>query len=436
MKNKLLYLVKTSLKKKLSSKWFIIINIMLLILVPALINIDNIIKYFGGDFNEPTKVYVMSDNNVYSSFNDNLKNSTYLNDSMKIETVKYDKSIEEIQKTIKDKEKKDVILELNINDNNEIEAKVTTYKYINSIIYQSIVTSINATKVNYALLNSSIDKEELNKIYESASIERAYLTDDLNENEELMNTVGGVLIPIFIVPIFLLVVMVVNMIGAEINEEKTSKSMEIIISSVSPKTHFFSKIISANVFILVQGIIILVSGGLGIILRGKVTGTSLISSFNIDTESIINTFVKSGIFSNIIKAIPFIIIMIILTFLAYSLLAGILSSMTTSMEDYQQLQTPLMLIMLFAYYLAIIASAYESSVFIKIISFIPFVSGILAPVLLIIGQISYVDIIVSTLLLVGMNYILIKYGLKIYKVGILNYSSSELWKKMFKAIKE
>ena len=35
-----------------------------------------------------------------------------------------------------------------------------------------------------------------------------------------------------------------------------------------------------------------------------------------------------------------------------------------------------------------------------------------------------------------LNYLLVKYGLKVYKVGILNYSESGLWKKMFKAVKE
>lgn len=435
MKSKLGYLIKTSLKKKFSSKWFIVINILLLILVPALVNIDSIIKYFGGDFNDPTKVYVIDNAGVYDYFDENLKNSTYLNDSMKIESVKYDKNIEDLKKDIIKDKKKDIIVELNL-ENENMSVKVTSYEFVNSIIYQGIVTAVNTTKTNYALMNSSIDKEQLAKIYEAPNIEREFLSDDLNENEELMNTVGGALIPVLIVPVFLLVVMVVNMIGAEINEEKTSKSMEIIISSVSPKVHFFSKILSANIFILTQGFIILIAGGLGILLRGMITGTNLIESLNINTTSIIDTFVKSGIFENILRAIPFVIIMMILTFLAYSLFAGILASMTTSMEDYQQLQTPLMLIMLFAYYLAIIAGVYESSLFIKIVSFIPFVSGILSPVLLILGQISYVDIIISTLLLLLTNYVLIKYGLKIYKVGILNYSSSKLWNKMFKAIKE
>lgn len=95
-----------------------------------------------------------------------------------------------------------------------------------------------------------------------------------------------------------------------------------------------------------------------------------------------------------------------------------------------------MIILMLGYYLAVIASAYDSSIFIKVVSFVPFISGILAPVLLVIGQLTYVEIIISTLLLVLTNYLLIKYGIKIYKVGILNYSSSKLWKKMFKAVKD
>ena len=59
----------------------------------------------------------------------------------------------------------------------------------------------------------------------------------------MMELVMGVAFPIMILPFFMLTMYLVQMIGAEINEEKTTKSMEIIISNVSPKTHFFSKLI-------------------------------------------------------------------------------------------------------------------------------------------------------------------------------------------------
>ena len=127
--------------------------------------------------------------------------------------------------------------------------------------------------------------------------------------------------------------------------------------------------------------------------------------------------------------------MILLSFVAYSLIAGILASMTTNQEDFQQLQSPMMMIIMAGYFLAILASTYEKSTFITTVSVIPFISCILSPVLLMMGQIGIVHVLISILLLILTLYLLIKYGLRVYKVGILNYSSSNLWKKILEGIK-
>ena len=110
--------------------------------------------------------------------------------------------------------------------------------------------------------------------------------------------------------------------------------------------------------------------------------------------------------------------------------------MTTNMENYQQLQTPLMVISVVGYYLILLSSMFPGAVFIKVASVIPLISISLAPSLLLSGEIGVSLIIVGILLLALLDYILIKYGLKIYKVGILNYSETGLWKKMLKAVKE
>ena len=86
------------------------------------------------------------------------------------------------------------------------------------------------------------------------------------------------------------------------------------------------------------------------------------------------------------------------------------------------------------FYLAMSANLFEGSIFIRVVSYIPLISAILSPSLLILGQIGIVDIIISIALMIVTIFVLIKYGLRIYKVGILNYSSSGLWKKMFKAL--
>ena len=74
--------------------------------------------------------------------------------------------------------------------------------------------------------------------------------------------------------------------------------------------------------------------------------------------------------------------------------------------------------------------------FMKVASVVPLISISLAPSLLLSGQIGSITMIIAILVLVLLDYLLITYGLRIYKVGILNYSSKNLWKKMFQALKE
>ena len=58
MTSKLKLLVKDGLRKKQNTKWFKIVNILLLFVIVGLLNIDSIIKSFGGDFNEKSNIYV------------------------------------------------------------------------------------------------------------------------------------------------------------------------------------------------------------------------------------------------------------------------------------------------------------------------------------------------------------------------------------------
>ena len=234
----------------------------------------------------------------------------------------------------------------------------------------------------------------------------------------------------------MLIMFLIQMIGAEINEEKSTKSMEIIISNVSPKTHFLSKVISSNLFVLIQGTMLVVFAIIAAIVRFVVTKGDIIGTLDGDILEAASSLPIEEILSTLGVMIPILAIMMILTFLAYSLLAGVLASMTTNIEDFGQLQTPIVVISLIGYYLSIATGIFKGSLFIKIMSYIPLVSSMLAPTLYVMGEITIFDLIGSILLLIGFIYLLIKYGMRIYKVGILNYSGTNLWKKMAKAMKE
>lgn len=437
MRNKFWYLTKYGLKKKLKSKSFIISNIIIFLLLIVTFNIDSIISFFGGSFDDKNKIYVIDNSNLFfESFKtnyENIKISLSDEDDDKIEIIKSDKNRSELEEEIKDTT--DIIIELKQVEDNYLEANVITENYIDTLEYQSIIQSINNTKYEVALKNSNIDLEELANISTPPNIERVILDETKNSEEENMNTVMNVVFPTIILPFFMLILLLVQLIGGEINEEKTTRSMEIIISNVPVKVHFYSKIIANNLFIILQTVLLFLYGVVGFLIRNMFS-SGISSEITGGIKDVLSSLTKSGVMDKLYYILPCAIILMILSFLAYSLISGILASITTNPEDFQQIQTPIIMICMVSYMLATMSGVFNGSVFIKVLSYIPLISFLLAPSLLLIGQIGIIDIGISIVLLILFNWVLTKYGLRIYKVGILNYSTDNIWKKLLKATKE
>lgn len=440
MENKFKFLTKHSLKKKIKNKWFLIANIIVALVAIALVNIDSIVTMFGGDFNKPLTINVVDNTGYYETIKSGLKGVEGYLGTSKLKVTKSD-DLKNAKKKLKDT--KDILLVINSDNKNVYNVEFITDAYVDTVKYQAIISSLNATKQSIALDLSGFDKEKLNQISSAVEVKRSFISEEKTEDEENTRTFLSLASLVIALPCFMLIMYLVQMIGAEINEEKSTRGMEIIIGNVSPKTHFFSKILSSNLFVLIQGVLLLIYSGVGLIIR-KLTVVSSNKGMealkeaadSLDLSGVLEMIEKSGIISKLGYIIPLIMILLLLSFLAYSLLAGILASMTTNMENYQQLQTPLMVVSLAGFYLIIISAMFPGAVFVKIASVIPLMSISLAPSLLLSGEIGVGLIIVAIVLLMILNFVLIKFGLKIYKVGILNYSETNLWKKMFKAIKE
>lgn len=430
MKTKLKYLIKNSLSKKMKTKWFVIANVILFVVIAGLINIDSIIKFFGGDFNDKLEIMVIDNIGSYEEFKSTYEIASETLNLGEVEITKYDKTYEDALDEIKEEDK--ILIELNADETNFVRAKLVSNDNIDVNIYQLITTTINSIKRDIALKHYNISDNILALIDAKVEIERIKLDDNKNA-DEMLELIMGTIFPLIILPFFMLTMFLVQMIGAEINEEKTTKGMEIIISNVSPTVHFASKIIAGNVFVLAQGLLLILYVVLGLGIRFVSTGAVIGGEVQTYVGDIINSLKISGVLPVLSKAIPLTIILMLITFLAYSLVAGILASMTTNMEDFQQLQTPIIIVSLVAYYLSMMAAMFEGSLFIKILGFVPFISSLLAPALLVLGQFSIVDMVISILITCVTVFLLYKYGIKIYKVGILNYSQNNLWKKMFKA---
>lgn len=436
MSNKFWFLMNESLKKKIKSKWFIIANIIICFALIAICNIDTIITYFGGDFSEDKEI-VLLDKTGYASeiFKTNIKNvNNVLNMDYSTNIDEVNSDIESAKKGIKNTDK--ILIVLEVDSKNYLKAKIISDSYIDTSYYQYLYQVLNNVKTSVSLIESNINIEEYQKVTSNIQIDREILNTNETDSAEMTNTIMSTVFPTLILPFFILIVFLVQMIGMEINEEKSSRSMEIIISNVSPSCHFASKVVAGNLFVALQAGLLILYGIIGLFVRNIAGGGSLSGEMGTYVSQIMNTISSSGVGNQLMIIIPLTLVLILLSFLTYSLVAGILASMTVSMEDFQQIQTPIMMISLGGYYLAIMSGMFSGSLFIRILSYIPFLSALLSPALFITGQIGIIDIIISIIISVGFNCLLIKVGLKIYKVGILNYSEDKMWSKIFKAIKE
>lgn len=429
MVNKCLYLTKTSLLKKIKSKWFIVVNVLLMLVLAVLFNVDQVISFFGGDFNKITPIYVLDETNyTYEILKATIDTTSSSFDHGNYEINKYEKTKSDLIKEIEINN--DIIgVVVNPNQSNVLSITLITNGYLDTIDYQLLTTAFNQAKTTVAKALSDVDATELAKITDPVTIKREYLDENKKSEEESMSMIMTTIFPLVILPFFMLTIFLVQMIGAEINDEKTTRGMEIIIANVSPKAHFYSKILAGNLFVLIQGALLFIYGGLALGIRQLFSHgqTSGLTKVILDMTS--NTL-GTDFLTKIIVMLPILLLLMILTFIGYSLVAGILASITTNTEDFQQVQTPIMLVLLFGYYLAIMAGTFQGSIFIKIMAYIPFISAILSPSLLVIGQIGILDTLLAILIQLIVNVVLIRYGMPIYREGILNYSSESIIKRI------
>lgn len=432
MNKKLWFLIKTSLSKKVKSKWFIAVNIIILILIVGIININSIISFFGGNFDEKLELVVIDNTEqAYDIFKSSVNNSkSIIDNDINLTLKKSNKKEQDLRKKLNNK----VLIIFNKSDTEYLEAKIISNGKIDVMNYQFIISSLTNTKYNYGLIMSNIDKEEFSKISSDIKVDRIILDKNKKSIDDNMETVMSTIFPTIILPFFMLVVFLVQMIGSEIYEEKSSRSMEIIISNVSPKSHFISKILSSNLFAIMQGGLLILYAIIGILIRSSISGKILLDITSV-FSNVANILTESGLMDKLYYIIPLTLILLLLSFLSYSLVAGILASMTVNMEDYQQIQTPIMLISVLAYYLAIMAGVFNGSYFIKFLSYIPFISCLLSPALLIIGQVNIIDVLISIIIIILFNIFVFKNGIRVYKEGILNYSNEKVWIKLKKVLK-
>ena len=221
MKNKLKYLVEVSLKRKFCTKWFVIANIVLALIIVAVTNIDSVINFFGGDFNEKTSIYVIDETNtsydILKGQIETLETSISNSEESSYEIKLYDDTEDKAKEKLNEEETSILII-IKPDEENVITSSIISQAYIDTLDYQLFSQALQSTKTTLAIATSSITPEELNRLSSPIEIERIILDENKKSENESMETIMTTVFPIVILPFFMLTIFLVQMIGAEIND--------------------------------------------------------------------------------------------------------------------------------------------------------------------------------------------------------------------------
>lgn len=336
-----------------------------------------------------------------------------------------------------------------------VNADITSRKPLGLEMSENINNRINKAVENYRIASYNIEGLEdiMNEVKANVRL-RSYTMDDSGEEKISEAGVNSILSMILGMFIFIFVTVFGSMVMSAVIEEKASRVVEVLVSSVKATELMFGKIIGVAAVALTQFLlwIILTVAIVGV--AGSVLGEDIFGSLdaqevaqtagvNVDGEAIAQLADQSEL-STILSTIQgldftrILVVFFVFFILGYLLYASMFAAIGSAVEnegDTQQLQLPLTIPLMLAYFIAIYAFRAPDSAIAFWGSMIPFTSPIVMLARVPFGVETW-EILVSVALLIVTTCLMAWLSAKIYKVGILMFGKKSTWKDLWKWLKQ
>ncbi|WP_328801629.1 ABC transporter permease [Paenibacillus sp. LX16] len=211
-----------------------------------------------------------------------------------------------------------------------------------------------------------------------------------------------------------------NMIAAEVTSEKSSRIMEILITSVSPLTQMFGKII--GIFLV---------GLLQIAVFAAVVCANLMLPHN----NVILSSAGLDLSQLNIAVLGYGLVFYILGYFLYAVLFAAVGSIVSRTEELGQAIMPITVLSLAAFYIGIFNIAASDTIFVKVAGYIPFFSPTVMLLRIGLERASLLEIWLSLGILVASILLFGWLAAKIYRTGVLMYGKRPSFKELRKAMK-
>ena len=249
----------------------------------------------------------------------------------------------------------------------------------------------------------NLNEEELAMIYSPIDFTESQLVDDgqVQTVETQMQSYWIVYALVF--AIYMIIILFGTMIATEVATEKSSKVMELIVSSVNPVTQMFGKIIGIGLAGLLN---------IGIIVAAAFVG------YQISGEKFLSDILTDSVD---LSLVGYALLFIFLGYILYGGVAAMLGALVSRAEEVNQALQPLIYLAMIAFFIAMFGLNVPDAPFIKILSYFPFFTPQLLFLRIGMTTVPTWEIILIIAILVVSAILVNLIAARIYKGGVLMY---------------
>ena len=402
----LLVVMKFTMKDMIKRKSFIISTIIFLIMIVVGFNIPNILKSINGE-DTSDKLVIVDEGNIFEGSLESLKNAD-TGYEIEISNVKY----EEIKEKINNDEIESAIIVEKTNNNVKIRYIVKNTTMMTNVP-DDIISMMNSLYSNLQISKLGLTESQLQSITPNFDYE-------LEQTEEEKANGNVFAIMLLSIVLFYAIYFCAYQVSSSITTEKTSKIIETLVTSTSPKTIVLGKTIGIGVVGLLQLILLV--------------GTALISAKAFLDPELINSILDISAITPYLGIIT--VIYFILGYLAYALLYALTGSTVSKPEDIQSANGPVAMLAVIGFYLSYFTMMNPTSSLNVFASIFPISSPFCMPFRIMMGLASTTDVLISITVLIITILVIAKVTIKIYSNAILNYGTKMGIKDIMKMYKD
>ena len=426
--------VRFTVMNKLRAKSFIISTLVFMLIISVAVNIPYIITLFKGDDADKVKTigYIQTENSVGSAIGQQLEQyfAAVEGSSLKLKAFSgtgdtlADETV--LRKALSDGELYSYI-EFGEETNSGFPSVVVkSEKLLDFSVASQIESVLQIIRQNNILANAGLTDEQLKQLQSPINVEAVQIKsssaagDDKEAKSSAEQGVNMGFIYIVIIFLFMAVMISGQLIASEVTAEKSSRVMEVLITSVSPLTSMFGKITGMFLIVIIQLVSYI---GIALININLPHNAEMLANFDIDLSSIDPS------------VIVFALLYFLLGFFLFATLYAALGSIVSRTEDLGSAIMPMTFISLAGFYIAIFSISTPDSMLVKICSHIPLFSPFVMLLRVGLTDIATWEVFVSLAILVVTIYLAVLLSAKIYRTGVLMYGKRPSFKELRKAMK-